>query len=283
MAELASASLELLQGQPSRRLSLPNGDSLQVALQGAQALSWVAGGVERLYLSPRSVFDGISAIRGGIPVCFPQFNQRGPLPKHGFARNLLWRCDEAPHLTAQEARITLQLSASEASRAFWPSPFDVTLTLQMQAGQLEITLGVRNTGDEPLFFTGALHTYLAIGDITAVQLEGLQGQPEWDAVTDQLGTAAGTLRFQGEFDRVYAAASRALTLRDGTTRLAIEQSASFEHTVVWNPGVGKCASLADMPPDGYRHMLCVEAAQVMAPVSLQAGGQWRGWQRLSVQ
>lgn len=283
MAELASASLELFQGQPSRRLSLPNGDSLQVALPGAQALSWVAGGVERLYLSPRSVFDGKSAIRGGIPVCFPQFNQRGPLPKHGFARNLLWRCDEAPHLTEQDARIILRLSASDASRAFWSSSFEATLTLHLQPGKLEITFGVCNTGDETMFFTGALHTYLAVSDIAAVQFEGLHGQSEWDAVTDQHGIAAGVLRFRGEFDRVYAAANQALMLQDGAGRLAIEQSPSFENTVVWNPGADKSASLTDMPPDGYSHMLCVEAAQVMQPVSVEAGGQWQGWQRLSVQ
>ncbi|MFX6031775.1 hypothetical protein ABTE99_19565, partial [Acinetobacter baumannii] len=77
---------------------LPSGDVAIVALQGAQVLSWVmADGVERLYLSPRSVFDGHTAIRGGVPVCFPQFNQRGPLAKHGFARNLPWRVvDEGP-------------------------------------------------------------------------------------------------------------------------------------------------------------------------------------------
>ena len=44
-------------------------------------LMWqrAADGVERLYLSPQTSRDGSTAIRGGVPVCFPQFNMRGPL------------------------------------------------------------------------------------------------------------------------------------------------------------------------------------------------------------
>jgi glucose-6-phosphate 1-epimerase len=52
--------------------------------------------------------------------------------------------------------------------------------------------------------------------------------------------------------------------------------------VVWNPGEGKCATLADMPAQGFARMLCVEAAQVFDPISIPAGGQWAGWQRLTV-
>ena len=79
--------VEIFQGLPTHKLTLPCGDSLRVALHGAHVLSWVSQGRERLYLSPHSVMDAHAAIRGGVPVCFPQFNQRGPLPKHGFARN----------------------------------------------------------------------------------------------------------------------------------------------------------------------------------------------------
>lgn len=253
-----------------------------MVLHGAQVLSWVAGGRERLYLSPRSRFDGKAAIRGGVPICFPQFNQRGPLPKHGFARKLSWLDDVPPDLGEQAAEVTLRLPSSEATRVFWPPSFEATLTLLLRPGSLQMTLGVRNTGETPLRFTGALHTYLAVKDIAAVQLDGLRGQPEWDALTDQHRRVSGALSFHGEFDRVYGAAAQALVLQDGRDRLAIEQSPSFADTVVWNPGADKGASLSDMPADGYAHMLCVEAAQVMQPVTVDAGAQWQGWQRLSV-
>jgi glucose-6-phosphate 1-epimerase len=282
MADLASDSDELFHGQPCRCLHLPNGDSLRVVLHGAQVLSWVAGGRERLYLSPHSRFDGNTAIRGGVPICFPQFNQRGSLPKHGFARNLSWLADVPPDLGEQSATLTLRLPSSEATKAFWPPSFEATLSLHLRPASLQITLGVRNAGEAPLSFTGALHTYLAVSDIAAVQLDGLRDQPEWDALTDQHRPALGPLSFHGEFDRVYGVAAQALTLRDGSNRLTIDQSPSFADTVVWNPGAVKGAALDDMPADGYAHMLCVEAAQVMQPVTVDAGAQWQGWQRLSV-
>lgn len=282
MVERATACPALRHGQPGWQLDLPGGDGLWVALQGAQVLSWVAGGRERLYLSPRSPFDGKTAIRGGIPVCFPQFNLRGPLPKHGFARNLPWQPDAPPVLGAQEARLSLRLAASAATRTFWPPAFDARLTLLLEPGQLQITLEVNNTDAEPLSFTGALHTYLAVEDIAAVRLSGLAGQPEWDAVADRHGHAADALRFHDEFDRVYAAAARPLILQEPQGRLRIEQSPSFANTVVWNPGPDKCRTLADMPEQGYRQMLCVEAAQVMQPITLASGAHWQGWQRLSV-
>ncbi len=282
MAEPAIGGLELFHGLPALSLSLPCGDRLRVLLHGAHVVSWLSGGRERLYLSPRSLLDGKSAIRGGVPICFPQFNMRGDLPKHGFVRNLPWQLLARPEAGADLARLSLCLSASAETRRFWPQAFEAILTLELRPGSLLMTLDVHNTDAVPLSFTGALHTYLAVDDIAAVHLAGLEGQPEWDALTDLRGRAAGPLRFQDEFDRVYGAATRALILCEGQRRLRIEQSPSLAHTVVWNPGAEKGATLVDLPADGYTRMLCVEAAQVMQAITLPAGGGWQGWQRLSV-
>lgn len=282
---VASIARETGQGLPCLRLTLPGGDAVLVALHGAHVLSWVAAGRERLYLSPRSHFDGRAAIRGGVPVCFPQFNQRGPLaglPKHGFVRNLPWQAD-APHLGADAARLTLRLAAGEATRAFMAQDFAAALTVELAPAALRLTLDVYNPGASALAFTGALHTYFAVDDIAQARLEGLDGCAEWDSVTDRHAGCAGPLAFEGEFDRVYAAAPRPLVLVDGGgQRLQIRQSASFGHTVVWSPGAERCAALPDLPPDGYRHMLCVEAAQVFEPVTLAPGAAWQGWQQLQV-
>lgn len=268
-------------GLPATELQLPGGDRVVIARHGAQVLSWVAGGRERLYLSPRSVMDGQAAIRGGIPVCFPQFNMRGTLPKHGFARNLAWAVRPA-HLAHDQAHLVLSLDDSAMTRQWWDQAFEARLLVELRPGALQVELAVRNTDAKPLAFTGALHTYFAVSDVTQARLLGLGGRAEWDAVHDRHGTAAAELRFAGEFDRVYSAAAQGCALHDGAHTLHIEQDMDWAHTVVWNPGAGKCAQLKDMPEDGWQHMLCVEAAQVYEPVTIAPGDFWQGAQRLRV-
>ena len=289
---------EIYQGLACQRLALPCGDTVLVALQGAHVLSWISQGRERLFLSPNNLWDGTSAIRGGVPVCFPQFNQRGILPKHGFARNMVWKVDDAAQTgegvgdvdqkSAQNgAHIDFTLSTNADTLAIWPQAFVAQLRVALSPGELTITLTVNNTeagskADSDLHFTGALHTYLAVDDIDLTELRGLVGRPEWDAVADVHGLADEALYFDGEFDRVYDASAKPLHVQDGTSTLQIEQSPSWANSVVWNPGESKCAALADMPAQGFARMLCVEAAQVFEPISIPAGGQWVGWQRLTV-
>jgi glucose-6-phosphate 1-epimerase len=270
------------QGQACHQLTLSDGDSLLVAEQGAHVLSWVSQGRERLYLSPNNLWDGKSAIRGGVPVCFPQFNQRGTLPKHGFARNMAWSAGEVV-ADGDVAHIDFTFSTNPDTLAIWQQAFVAVLRVSMTPGQLTVTLTVNNTeAQNELHFTGALHTYLAVDDIDLTELRGLGGRPEWDAVADVHGLADEPLYVDGEFDRVYDASANPLHLQDGTNTLQIEQSPSWANSVVWNPGEGKCAALVDMPAHGFARMLCVEAAQVFEPISIPAGGQWVGWQRLTV-
>ncbi|WP_233203487.1 D-hexose-6-phosphate mutarotase [Limnohabitans sp. B9-3] len=289
---------EVFQGLACQRLTLPCGDTVLVALQGAHVLSWVSQGRERLFLSPNNLWDGQSAIRGGVPVCFPQFNQRGKLPKHGFARNMLWHVEEVAQIGEAEqeneaavghegSHMVFTLQTNTATLAIWPQAFVAQLRVALAPGQLTITLTVNNTElQNDLHFIGALHTYLAVDDIDLTELRGLGGSAEWDSTVDVHGVADDVLYFDGEFDRVYSrgegATIQPLHLQDGTATLQIEQSPSWAESVVWNPGEGKCAALADMPAQGFARMLCVEAAQVFEPISIPAGGQWVGWQRLTV-
>ncbi|MEY4345549.1 MAG: putative glucose-6-phosphate 1-epimerase [Pseudomonadota bacterium] len=273
------ATFEDYAGLPCRRLTLPCGDSVLVALHGAHVLSWAVRGIEQLYLSPLAVLDGRAAIRGGVPICFPQFNQRGSLPKHGFARNMPWTAG-ASTINGEVAKLTLHLACDDATRALWPVDFDACLVVDLSPAALQITLAFTNKSPSPVAITGALHTYLAVDDIANAQVGGLEGQAEWNALTDVRTAAPATLTFDSEFDRVYSAAPQSLTLNGGTRQVAISQSDTWADTVVWNPGAPLCAKMADMPADGYAHMLCIEAAQVIEPVTVAPGAVWQGWQRL---
>eukprot|EP01137_Pigoraptor_chileana_P032556 Opistho-2@22113 len=80
------------QGMDALELVAPDGARATVLLHGAHVLSWIpAGGEEQLYVSPRTAYASGQAVRGGVPVCFPQFAERGPLQKHGFARTKPWQ------------------------------------------------------------------------------------------------------------------------------------------------------------------------------------------------
>ena len=274
------------QGHAGLRWSLPNGDSVFGAQQGAHVLSWQAEGKERLYLSPSSVCDGVTAIRGGIPICFPQFNQRGNLPKHGFARNMPWR-----FLSEQSggSEKVFELSSNEQTLALWPFQFRACLTVNLAPNTLQVALRVENQGQQSLTFTGALHTYFAVEAIDQVNLQGQAHQPEWDTVKDTHQPCAGQLRFGAEFDRVYDVLTHdqptdqpTWTLHDGPSALHISQSESWGQSVVWNPGADKCAQLQDMPDNGYRHMLCVEAARVTSSIEVPPAQTWTGWQLLKI-
>ena len=274
---------------PVVTLQARSGERAVVALFGAQVLSWTsAEGKELLYLSPKAVLDGSAAIRGGIPVCWPQFNRRGPLVKHGFARVVRWRL-----LEQSDAAATLRLTRADVPQALlqdaggamaWPHDFEADLTVRLLSARLGVQLQVRNTGAQAFAFTTAMHSYLGVDDVAALAISGADGQRYWDAVTGadpEYPVQQGDIVCAGEVDRVYPALPRT-TLQQPSHWLRVSQPASMAQTVVWNPGAALCATLADLPPDGYRRFVCVEAAQIDMPVRLEPGQGWQGGQTLQV-
>jgi len=271
-------------GQPAILIQSPDGAQATVLLHGAHVVSWVpAGGTEQLYLSPQADYSAGKAIRGGIPVIFPQFEQKGPdrsLPRHGFARNRAWQLESQRQGTGH-AQATFQLMDSEETRALWPHGFELELTVSVSSAQLDLELYVRNTGSTVWPFSAALHTYLAVAELNRVRLHGLEGHLYIDnllngeAVEDHPEKS-----FSGEFDRIYEKAS-SLLLTEGKRRVQI-QSDNLPDAVVWNPGPDKCAALSDMPADDWQHMLCVEAARILQPKTLSPGEEWAGRQCLTL-
>ena len=264
------------------------GDVVTVSLYGGQVLSWcTAAGGELLYRSPQAVAGQGRAIRGGVPVCFPQFANCGSvvnLAKHGFARTSMWQL-AGELLTGADcetasARFVLQDSA--LTLAAWPYSFALELQITLGSGWLKLQLQVTNMGAAAFDFTAALHTYLATADVRQASLCGLEGIVYADALK-QNETATQTdaaLQFVSELDRVYLGTPRTLQLQQGSQpHMHIEQQ-GFADTVAWNPGPVKAAALGDMPAADWTRMLCIEAAQVKAPVQLQPGEMWQGVQRL---
>ena len=141
-----------------------------VALQGAHLLSWQPAGEEEvLWLSNNTPFKSGVALRGGVPICWPWFGpsaQQG-LPSHGFARNLPWalKCQDEDE---NGVMLTFELQSSDETRKYWPHDF--TLYARFKLGKTcEIELEAHGEFET----TSALHTYVNVGDITAVKVSGL--------------------------------------------------------------------------------------------------------------
>lgn len=90
---MASFVVDSANGRQSVTATNSDGSSIVVYEQGAHLAHWRnANGDELLYLSPKAVYDDRTAIRGGVPIIFPQFGARGSLkPSHGFARLRPWK------------------------------------------------------------------------------------------------------------------------------------------------------------------------------------------------
>jgi len=269
---------------PKVVLVAQDGARAEIYLQGAHLTSWIPAGADgdRLFLSARSRFSAGAAIRGGIPVSFPQFSTQGPLPNHGFARVTAWDVVRAGPTDDGGVGAALRLADSDATRQWWPHAFALELEVRLSGGWLDVGLTVSNTGPASFAFTAALHTYLRVADVATTVVRGLAGAGYRDKVLDRDDCRENEpeLRIAGEIDRVYRIAPQDLEVRERERSLAIRTS-GFPDTVIWNPGTAAAASLADLEPGGEQRMLCVEAAAAAVPVVLAAGATWRGSQRLT--
>jgi glucose-6-phosphate 1-epimerase len=265
-------------GGPVAHLSHRQGSAI-VSLEGAQVLSWIpTGGSEVLWLSPMARLGAARAIRGGIPVCWPWFGARpidaspesGPWPQHGLVRTRLW---DVAASTAQEQATTITLTIGVDPDPDHPWPFHVSAQLTVSLGErLTVQLAMQNDDDARVAFTGALHTYVRVGDIGGCALEGLErvafedvvvrkDEPPPEGPTSSVVYQPGSVVVDREIDRIYRAHRGEVRVVDQSLGRIVHVSKSGSaSTVVWNPWIEKSARLGDMPEGGYRQMVCIEAA-----------------------
>ena len=247
---------------------------------GGQVLGWAPdGAADRLWLSPAYVCGPGKAVRGGIPVVFPQFSDRGPLPKHGVARDRAWLTTSAGG-GPDGSHVSMELVDDIATREVWPHRFRLALEVRTHATALDVTLSMRNDGDQAFDFTAALHSYLAVGDPGA-RIHGLEGRPAED-------NAAGRAAVTMPAEPLAALEQRDVAVRGVTAPVVLDDPAlgplsvtatGFADVVVWNPGPGH--GLADVPDGAERGFVCIEPA-ILTPVWLFPGAEWHGSLRLSV-
>jgi glucose-6-phosphate 1-epimerase len=249
------------------RIDMPEARAT-VFLQGAHLADWQPVNFgPAIMLSHESEFAPGKAIRGGVPVIFPWFagdKKRDringhPGPSHGFAKTEEWTLDTVQR-EPTGMKLLFKLGPSEESRSMGYDHFQLSLEFTIGA-ELTIRYGVQNTGDAPLEFEQALHTFYEIADIHETTVSGLE-QTSFIDKTDAMKVkplAGEAIHFTGTVDRVYENTSATCVIHDvaGRRRITARKSGS-NTTIVWNPG----KALPDLGEWEWHSMVAVETANV---------------------
>ncbi|XP_015934142.1 putative glucose-6-phosphate 1-epimerase isoform X1 [Arachis duranensis] len=271
----------------------PRGSSAEVYLYGGHVTSWKNDhGEELLFLSSKATFKPPKAIRGGIPICFPQFSCHGNLDRHGFARNRFWAIDDHPPPfptnTSNKAFVDLILKPSEEEMKIWPHSFEFRLRVALgPGGDLMLTSRIRNTNTDgkPFSFTFAYHTYFSVSDICEVRVEGLETLDYLDNLQKKkrFTEQGDALTFESEVDKMYLSTPTKIAIIDHEKkRTYVLRKDGLPDAVVWNPWDKKAKAMADFGDNEYKHMVCVEAAAIEKPITLKPGEEWKGRLELSI-
>ena len=238
----------------------------EIYLHGAHVTGWVPRGQRPvLFASSRSLYATGKPIRGGVPLVFPWFGPRGSGqagPMHGFARIMEWTLAGSRLRPDGAVEIDLTLGPDDTTRELGFSDFQ--LTFQVAVGsQLEMALNVRNSSGAALPFEAAMHTYFAVGDIQQLAISGLEGTTYIDKTDgfQRKVQPVAPIRIAKETDQVHVNTTATCVIEDPAwqRRVVVEKNGSAT-TVVWNPWIEKTRTLADMAPEDWRGMLCVETA-----------------------
>ncbi|MCX6898802.1 MAG: D-hexose-6-phosphate mutarotase [Verrucomicrobia bacterium] len=265
---------------PRVTLSHRSGASAEIYLHGAHVTSWRnAKGEELFFLSRAANWVADKPIRGGIPICFPQFSSHGPLPLHGFARVSEWTLAQTERLGSGEVVAAFQLNESDATLALWPHRFTIEMRVTLAEAVLTLGVQVKNNGDKPLDFELALHTYFGVGEIQRTAVCGLEGVTFSDSLRNNVHEVETRqeIRFDQETDRIYINTPDCVRLRDEARNRTIAiQKSGMADAVVWNPWIAKSQRMADFGDDEYLRMVCVETGNMASRINLAPHGQWHG-------
>jgi len=261
---------------PKVRVSSPTARG-EIYLHGAHVASWrPAGQADAFFVSRESRWQEGSAIRGGVPICFPWFGDKADDPKapaHGFVRTKTWQLESIAD-RGSSVEVSLSTSSDSDTKQWTAADFRLALTASF-GSELGFELTVSNTGASAFQFQEALHAYLNVGNVRQVRLQGLNSVHYLDK-TDQNRekTQSEDVVISGETDRVYLDTANPVELVDPVLNrtVGITKSNSLT-TVIWNPWIEKAKAMSDMADDEWQRMLCVETSNVLGYAVELAPGQ----------
>ena len=173
---------------------------------GAHVMEWQPRGEGPVvFTSEAAIYAQDTAIRGGVPVCFPWFGpgrEPGSPYGHGFARTTTWH-QVANEVSDDAQTVTYRLSQDDATDDYWPHAYWALLTARFGT-DLTVSLAVTNLDSVGFSYEAALHTYLCVDDIRQVRIEGLDGASYIDKTADMaVREQSGALTFSQETGSIF--------------------------------------------------------------------------------
>ncbi|CAF0891003.1 unnamed protein product [Brachionus calyciflorus] len=251
-------------------LELDNSNKAEIYLHGATVTSWISDNKEILFLSSKSVFDNKKAIRGGIPIVFPNFGPWEKGPQHGFARVKKWTVIEPANKVNDSISVKLSLTDDEETRLLWDFKFELIYEVTLTKKSLKTNLTIKNLGSVEFDFTTLLHTYFRVDDISNVRVQNFVGLNYVDKVKGRATEteARKEIQISEEVDRVYASTDNTHLIDTGSSKVTLIKE-NLPDTVVWNPWIEKAKAMSDFGDEEYKNMICVEAGRVNTRYALK--------------
>jgi glucose-6-phosphate 1-epimerase len=236
-----------------------------VSLYGGQVLTWQPKNQQPIFwLSQASNYSTSHAIRGGIPLCWPWFGGEvkiadGSIEKthnHGFARQSQWQLDD---LEISESQVSITLSlAGERCSSHWPAAFKLSQKLVFSQ-QFQQTLIMTNLSEQPVEYTGALHSYFCVSSPEQSSIPRLKGVRYDDKLSAEKNKLTELDSCVGPIDRVYYDKQNQRIVDQGWQREIKVSNSNCRQWVLWNPGE-TAKQMADMHLGSEHEFVCLEAA-----------------------
>lgn len=226
----------------------------------------LAGSDEIFWLSPQSDYEIGKPIRGGNPICWPNFGVNknfSELPKHGIARLMLWdKIDEI--ITKTVSSVVFALPSEQLQKWGIPSGISLKYTVVLEEGHLQAFLQTLNEGSESFSFTECQHSYFNISDINNIFLQGLDGFTYVDRLANCEKTHQGSqFHITGPTDIIVKNGDTEVCLVDPVKQRKISINKTHGRTtVVWNPYQAMPPEIQDMASDAFHQFVCIEPTNV---------------------
>jgi D-hexose-6-phosphate mutarotase len=222
-------------------------------LHGAHLTSWRPSGQREdvLFMSPDSNFKPNSAIRGGIPLCWPWFGKVNA-PSHGVARISPWSLD---HVHEDAGNVQLELSLQPDDTNLPEAKLSVRLGRELS---MSLTTKARTSYDLSLAF----HNYFNVSDVRNIVALGLDSERFQDFVPYS-SSPSSELIINAAMDRMYSmqSADGSVVLRDPSfQRDIIINRTSAQSVIVWNPWEEATLAMGDLTNGSWQNFLCIETA-----------------------